>query len=187
MPRTPRSDLDPGLYHLTARANRRDKLFRAERDRVIFCDLVAKVSRPETFLVRGHCLMTTHYHLLVETQTAELSDAMRDLNGIYAKWFNKEHGFRGHVFEKRFDAEGISSESHLLEVVRYVALNPVRAGLVSTPARWRWGSFAAVMGGVPAPSFLDVSWTLRLFSEDDGEARRQLSSFVSFGSGASAA
>jgi REP element-mobilizing transposase RayT len=187
MSRTPRSDLDPGLYHLTARANRRDRLFRGERDRVMFCDLVAKVSRPETFLVRAHCLMTTHYHLLVETHTAELSDAMRDLNGIYAKWFNKEHGFRGHVFEERFNAEGVSDEPHLLEVVRYVALNPVRAGLVSMPARWRWGSFAAVMGGVPAPSFLDVSWTLRLFSDDDTEARRQLTSFVSFGSGASAA
>jgi len=187
MPRTPRSDLDPGLYHLTAKANRRDRLFLAERDRVMFLDLLAQVSRPETFLVRSYCLMGTHYHLLVETQTAELSDAMRDLNGIYAKRFNKEHGFRGHVFEKRFDAEAINDEVHLLEVVRYVALNPVRAGLVSIPARWRWGSFAAIMGAVRAPSFLDVSWTLRLFSEDDTEARRQLSSFVSFGTDSSAA
>jgi putative transposase len=186
MARTPRSELDPGLYHLTARANRRDKLFLGERDRVMFFDLVAQVARPETFFVRSYCLMGTHYHLLVETQTAEFSDAMRDLNGVYAKRFNKEHGFRGHVFEKRFDAEAIRDEVHLLEVVRYVALNPVRAGLVSMPARWRWGSFAAVMGAVSAPSFLDVSWTLRLFSEDDAEARRQLSSFVSFGAGASA-
>jgi putative transposase len=187
MARTPRSDLDPGLYHLTARANRRDKLFRVERDRVMFCDLVARVSRAETFYVRGHCLMTTHYHLLVETETAQISDAMRDLNGIYARWFNKEHGFRGHVFEERFSTEGISTESHLLEVVRYIALNPVRAGLVSTPARWRWGSFAAIVGAVRAPSFLDMSWTLRLFSEDEVEARRQLSSFVSFGADSSAA
>src|SRR5207244_11563466 len=124
-----------------------------------------------------YCLMSTPYHLLVDTQTAELSDAMRDLNGIYAKWFNKEHGFRGHVFEERFSAESVTTESHLLEVVRYIALNPVRAGLVSTPARWRWGSFAVVMGGVRAPPFLDASWTLRLFSEDDTEARRQLASW----------
>jgi putative transposase len=187
MPRSPRSDLDPGLYHLTARANRRDKLFLGERDRVMFCDLLANVSRPETFLVRSYCLMGTHYHLLVETETAQLSDAMRDLNGIYARRFNKEHGLRGHVFEDRFDAEAINNEAHLLEVVRYVALNPVRAGLVSIPARWRWGSFAAVMGAVRAPSFLDVSWTLRLFAEDDTEARRQLSSFVSFGADSNAA
>ena len=153
----------------------------------MFCDLLAKVSRPETFLVRAYCLMTTHYHLLVETPTAELSEAMRDLNGIYAKWFNKEHGFRGHVFEQRFHAVDVEKEWHLLEILRYLALNPVRAGLVSTPGRWRWGSFAVVMGGVRAPSFLDVSWTLRLFSEDDADARRQLSSFVSFGPDASAA
>ena len=169
MPRAPRSGLDPGVYHLTARANRRDKLFLGERDRAMFCERLAKVSRPETFLVRAYCLMTTHYHLLVETQTAELSEAMRDLNGIYARWFNKEHGFRGHVFEERFHAVDVAEEWHLLEIVRYLALNPVRVGLTSTPAAWRWGSFAAVMGGVRAPSFLDVSWTLRLFSGNDAE------------------
>src|SRR5919204_3614233 len=151
MPRTRRSDLDPGLYHLTAKANRRDKLFLGERDRVMFFDLLAKVSRPETFLVRSYCLMGTHYHLLVETQTAEISDAMRDLNGIYAKWFNKEHGFRGHVFEQRFHAAHVDDDWHLGEVVRYLALNPVRAGLSPLPEQWRWGSFAAVMVQAPAP------------------------------------
>jgi REP-associated tyrosine transposase len=187
MARARRSDLEPGLYHLTARANHQDRLFRGERDRATFCDLVTKAARPETFLVRGYCLMTTHYHLLVDTRTAEISDAMRDLNGIYARWFNKEHGFRGHVFEDRFNSESVATESHLLEVVRYIALNPVRAGLVSIPARWRWGSYAVIMGAVPAPAFLDVSWTTRLFSEDDSEGRRQLSSFVAFGADSSAA
>jgi putative transposase len=180
VPRTARCPLEPGLYHLTARGNRGEKIFLDERDRVVFYGRLAQAARPETFLVRAHCLMSTHYHLLVETATAELSAAMRDLNGMYARWFNKEHGFRGHVFEERFSAVHVQSEWHLLEVLRYLALNPVRAGLVPTAAHWRWGSYACVMGHVQPPSFLDVSWSLRLFSRDGGEARRQFASFVDY-------
>ena len=146
----------------------------------MFCRRVATASTPETFFVRAHCLMSTHYHLLVETRTAQLSAAMRDLNGIYARWFNKEHGFRGHAFEDRFHAEQVEKDWHLVEILRYLALNPVRAGLATAPGHWRWGSYAAVMGLVRAPTFLDVAWTLRLFSHDPGEARRQFASFVDY-------
>jgi putative transposase len=180
MPRPPRT-LEPGFYHLTARGNRGAAVFLGDRDRATFCDRVARASRSETFLVRAYCLMSTHYHLLVETETAQISTAMRDLNGIYAKWFNKEHGFRGHVFEQRFHAAHVDDDWHLGEVVRYLALNPVRAGLSPLPEQWRWGSFAAVMAQAPAPRFLDIRWTLRLFSQDDSEARRQLASFVGSG------
>jgi REP element-mobilizing transposase RayT len=180
MPRPPRS-LEPGFYHLTARGNRGAAIFLGERDRATFCDRVAKASRRETFLVRGYCLMSTHYHLLVETETAQLSGAMRDLNGTYAKWFNKEHGFRGHVFEQRFHAVHVNDDWHLVEVIRYLALNPVRAGLSPLPEQWRWGSYAAVMAQGRPPRFLDTGWTLRLFSDADDEARRQLSSFVGSG------
>ena len=180
MPRPPRC-LAPGFYHLTARGNRGAAIFLGERDRAWFCDRLTKASRPETFLVRAYCLMSTHYHLLVETETARLSDAMRDLNGTYAKWFNKEHGFRGHVFEQRFHAAHVDDDWHLEEIVRYLALNPVRAGLSASPEQWRWGSFAAVMAQTRAPRFLDVGWTLRLFGSDEADARRQLSTFVGSG------
>jgi REP element-mobilizing transposase RayT len=173
--------LEPGFYHLTARGNRGGAIFLGERDRATFCDCVVKASRGETFLVRAYCLMSTHYHLLVETETAQVSDAMRYLNGTYAKWFNKEHGLRGHVFEQRFHAAHVDDDWHLAEVVRYLALNPVRAGLSPMPEQWRWGSYAAIVAQAPAPPFLEISWTLRLFSDDDLEARRQLTSFVGSG------
>jgi hypothetical protein len=124
--------------------------------------------------------MSTHYHLLVETETGELSAAMRDLNGTYAKLFNREHGVRGHLFEDRFYAGLVEGDWHLLELLRYLALNPVRAALCVAPAAWRWGSFAAVMGKAPAPPFLDIGWTLRLFSREDADARRQFSNFVAY-------
>jgi REP-associated tyrosine transposase len=179
VPRRPR-DFEPGLYHLTARGNRRERLFVADRDRSLFCEELAKASQPDRFLVRAYCLMSTHYHLVVETETGEVSAGMRDLNGTYAKRFNKEHGVRGHLFEERFYGGAITSDWHLLEVLRYLALNPVRAALCAAPAGWRWGSFAAVMGKAPAPPFLEIAWTLRLFSREDAEARRQLSSFVEY-------
>jgi putative transposase len=178
MPRTARHPLEPGFYHLTARGNRGERIFLTERDRTTFFRLVERTAAPESFVVRAYCLMSTHYHLLVETQTAELSAAMRDMNGIYARWFNKEHGLRGRLFEERFHSEHVEDDPHLLEILRYLALNPVRAGLALTPARWRWGSFAAVMGWTRAPSFLDVRWSLRLFSNDVSAAKRQFSKFV---------
>ena len=178
MPRTARHPLEPGLYHLTTRGNRKERIFLTERDRVTFCGRIERAAAPDTLLVRAYCLMSTHYHLLVETQTTELSAAMRDVNGNYARWFNKEHGLRGRLFEERFDSKHVEDDAHLLEVLRYLALNPVRAGLALAPARWRWGSFAAVMGRMRAPSFLDVQWTQRLFSNDVAAARRQFSKFV---------
>ena len=179
MPRTARRPLDPGLYHLTARGNRREPLFLTDRDRVVFLQELSRAAAPETFLVRGYCLMSTHYHLLIDASTGELSDPMRDLNGIYAKWFNREHCFRGNLFEGRFHSTRIEGDWHLFELLRYLALNPVRAGLCDMAPSWRWGSFAAVMGQVPRPRFLDTAWTLRLFSSDDADARRQLSDLVS--------
>jgi REP-associated tyrosine transposase len=180
MPRQARCPLEPGFYHLTSRGNRGAQLFGGERDRAVFCGLVARAAQPQAFGVRAYCLMSTHYHLLVETQTAEISAAMRDVNGIYARWFNKEHGLRGHLFEERFHSKHVADDWHMLEVLRYLALNPVRAALAVTPAEWRWGSFAAVMGHTRPPPFLDIRWTLRLFSKDDTAARRRFSAFVEY-------
>lgn len=180
MPRVPRRPLEPGLYHLTANGNRGQWLYLEDRDRVVFLHELAGAARPGTFFVRAYCLMCTHYHLLVDTKTGELSDAMRDLNGIYARWFNKEHGFRGRLFEERFHSKPVVDTWHLFEVLRYLALNPVRAGLCATPDEWRWGSFAALTGHTHPPRFLDPGWTLDLFSNDPVSARQQLASYVSY-------
>ena len=174
MARPPRGPLEPGLYHITARGNRRAPIFVLDRDRVSFLRLLGPIVRAHEWECRAYCLMTNHYHLLVETRTGELSTGMKKLNGAHALRFNKDHGFRGHLFEERFHHETIRDEWHLYNVIRYIARNPVEAGLCEEPADWRWGSLAAVVGRTRPPDFLDITWTLRLFDSDDEEARQRL-------------
>ena len=177
MPRLPRN-LEPGLYHLTACGVRSERIFLTGEDGSSYLELVGEVTDPEDFLCRGFALMPTHTHLLVETRTGRISDAMRRLQGVYALRFNKRHDVAGHVFRGRFGSEHITTEAYLMEVIRYIALNPVRAGLCGTAVAWRWGSIACILGRRRPPDFLDVAWTLRLFHEDPAEARRRLAEFV---------
>src|SRR5207248_10804310 len=136
MPRLPRN-LEPGLYHLTACGVRSERIFLTGEDGSSYLELAGEVTDPEDFLCRGFALMPTHTHLLVETRTGRISDAMRRLQGVYALRFNKRHDVAGHVFRGRFGSEHITTDAYLMEVIRYIALNPVRAGLCGTAVAWR--------------------------------------------------
>jgi hypothetical protein len=122
--------------------------------------------------------MPNHYHLVVETPNADLSLGMQHLNGAYAKAFNDQHGLDGHLFQGRFHAVVVESTWHLLELTRYLAVNPVTGGLCAHPADWPWGSYAAVIGGAPSSSFLAVEDLLRCFGPDPARARQALRAFV---------
>jgi putative transposase len=178
MARHPRGPLEPGLYHLTTRGNRRDPIFVDDRDRVGFLRLLGTVVREQEWQCRSYCLMTNHFHLLMETRTGDLSTGMKKLNNTYALRFNKDHGFCGHLFEERFCHTPIRDEWHLINVIRYLALNPVEAGLCAEAEDWIWASFAAVLGRVEPPDFVDVEWTLRLFGDDPEFARERLPRLV---------
>jgi putative transposase len=180
MPRTPRRPLDPGLYHITAVGVRDEPIFLDEFDRFGLYRLLHEESDPDHFVVRAFCEMTTHYHALVETPSGDISARMRRINHVHAIRFNQAHGYRGHLFRDRFSSKPVADEWYLFECLRYIALNPVRAGLCDKPEEWRWGSYATVMGTAPRPPFFDPSWTLRLFSDNDEEARRQFGGFVAY-------
>jgi putative transposase len=123
--------------------------------------------RRHRWLCHAYCLMTTHYHVVLETTEATLSAGMHVLNGCYARTFNRRHGTKGHVFDARFGSRLVSSQSHLLDAVRYVALNPVRAGLSETPQAWPWSSYATLLGDFePLAGIVDRRRTLALL--DDG-------------------
>jgi hypothetical protein len=124
----------------------------------------------------AYCLMKTHYHLLLETPKADLADGMRRLNSLYAMSFNRRHQRVGHLFQGRYHSVVIQTESHLLEVLRYIALNPVRAGKCARPVEWRWGSYNATVEG-KAPPFLSLD-VLRAFGADSSEAVAGFRSFV---------
>jgi putative transposase len=177
MPR-PLRQLEPGFYHLTACGVRSERVFLDGEDGSSYLELVGEVSDDQDFICRGYCLMPTHTHLLVETRTGQISDAMRRLQGVHALRFNKRHDLAGHVFRTRFHSKHVDNEWYLMEVIRYLALNPVRAGLCGRAEAWRWGSIGCVLGVRRGPDFLDSLWTLRIFDDDPVEARRRLAEFV---------
>jgi putative transposase len=139
MARQPRSHLPDGVYHATTRCDDDRAIYLDDLDRRAFMRRLAIVARRWTWTIHAWCLMTTHYHLVVETARAALSDGMRELNGPYARRFNVRHGRRGHLFEERFAAHTIDGDEHLEATCLYVISNPVRAGLCGTPEDWPWG------------------------------------------------
>jgi hypothetical protein len=127
--------------------------------------------------------MGNHYHLLVETLEPTLSRGMRDLNGVTTQRFNRRHGRTGHLFEGRFKAILVEKEAHLLEVARYVVLNPVRVGLARSAASWAWSSYKATAGLAEGPEWLETAWTIEQFGRRPADARRRYAAFVAEGKG----
>ena len=140
MARLPRYLLPPeGIYHVTTRGVHGVAVYSDDRDRLSFLALLADVVRRYEWECHALCLMTTHYHLIVETTLRQLSAGHQRLNGVYAQdHFNRRHGRRGHLWGDRFWSQVVESEEHLLAACSYVLANPVRAGLCANPADWRW-------------------------------------------------
>ncbi len=138
MGRRPRSWLNDGFFHVTSRRNGGTALFLDDDDRISFIQLLASTAEGSRWACHAYCLMTTHYHLLLETSQQSLSKGMQRLNGIYAQEFNRRHLRKGHVFEERFSAYVIETEEHLEAACNYILNNPVRAGLCAEAAQWPW-------------------------------------------------
>ena len=137
MPRRPR-DQGPGHFHVTARGNDGLDIFRTVDDRRVFLALLERVVRDLEWSPFAWCLMTNHFHLIVETPQPNLSAGMRRLNGVYAQWFNAFHERRDHLFGRRFWAKRIMDDAQLQASADYVFDNPVRAGLCANRWDWRW-------------------------------------------------
>lgn len=168
---------------MTSRGNASACIFVDDVDRRVFLELLACVVARFAWLCHAFCLMGNHYHLLLETPRPNLSRGMRCLNSVYAQGFNRRQRRCGHVFQGRFHAVHVEKESHLLEVARYVVLNPVRARLVETAAEWPWSSYGAALGTAPCPSFLTLDWILAQFADERTRARERYSGFVAEGVG----
>lgn len=141
--------------------------------------MLAECVERYNLVCHAFCLMPNHYHLLIETPDGNLAPAMKHLNGVYSQAFNRRHDKVGHVLQGRYKAIVVEKESHLLEVCRYIVLNPVRAKLVSTPGEWRWSSYRSQVGEARAPRFLTIDWLLRQFHDSDRlQAERRFRSFV---------
>jgi putative transposase len=181
MPRPPRVAEPGAVYHVFTRGNRKEDIVADDTDRARFLQIFGDVAARRSWRCIAYCLMTNHYHFVLETPRDDLSAGMHALNGRYARAFNRRHGFSGHVFEKRFAAAAAESQWHQLELCRYIVLNPVRARLCEHPGEWPWSSYRACVGASEPEPFLDIKGLLALFGRDPASARRAFQSFVENG------
>jgi len=152
------------------------------RDYEVFLATLVEAGRLAQWNCLAYCLMPNHFHLLLTRVDATgLSSGMQSLNGTYASRYNAAHERTGHVFQGRFHDELVRRDEHLLESIRYIALNPVRGGLVSRAELWRWSSYGATAGIHRRQTWLDDQAVLGLFDTDEAAARRRYAEFVASG------
>ncbi|MEO6326891.1 MAG: transposase [Thermoanaerobaculia bacterium] len=178
MTRPLRLEFADALWHVTARGNGRTDIFKDDVDRTLFLEILGRTVELYRWRLHAWVLLGNHYHLLLETPEPTLSRGMRDLNGIFTQAVNRRHGRVGHLFQGRFNAILVEKESHLLELIRYVVLNPVRAGLAKNAAGWKWSNYQSTAGLVPAPEWLDTEWTLAQFGKRRQKAIESYRAFV---------
>lgn len=183
MSRPLRIEYAGAVYHVTSRGNEKKPVFKDDHDREVFLNTLQHVNKRHHWICHAYCLMTNHYHLLIETPEGNLSLGMRQLNGVYTQLFNKYHGRNGHLFQGRYKAILIQKDSHLLEVCRYVVVNPVRARMVEAPEAWKWSSYLATAGKAKPHPCLTTDWVLGQFSGKRGKAESEYRQFVKWGIG----
>lgn len=178
MARPLRVEFPGAIYHITSRGNARQEIFVSKDDWMIFLSILQEVIEQYNWLCYAYCLMPNHYHLLIETLEPNLSLGMRQLNGVYTQRFNNKHNRVGHLFQGRFKSILVQRESYLLELCRYVILNPVRAKIVSHPKGWKWSSYLATIDKARKPKFLHSDWILSQFSPNRTTAIKAYNQFV---------
>lgn len=185
MARPLRVEFEGAVYHITSRGNAGQAIFLDDSDRLHLLDVLREVVERFGWICYAYCLMSNHYHLLIETPRANLSRGMRHLNGVYTQSFNRRHKRTGHVFQGRFKAILVEKESHLLELARYIVLNPVRAKMAKHPRQWTWSSYRATVGEIVSPVFLSAGWLLEQLDRQPKRACLTYRQFVREGIGLS--
>ena len=184
MTRPLRIEFAGALYHVTARGDRREPIYDDDEDRRAYLDILGEVVEDFNWICHAYCLMGNHYHLVVETPDGNLSKGMRQLNGLYTQYSNRRHKRVGHLFQGRYKAILVDKDAYLLELSRYVVLNPVRARMVKRPNQWPWSSYHAMVGAQNPPKWLIVDALLVQFARSRAVARRRYERFVAEGIGA---
>lgn len=181
MARPQRLEFPGAIYHVTSRGSEQQVIFTDAEDRTFFLDTLARVAKRFHWICHAYCLMDNHYHLVIETLEGKLSIGMRQLNGIYTQHFNLRHGFEGPVMQGRFKAILVERDSFLLEMCRYVVLNPLRTRTAKSPEKYAWSSYRATAGLADAPEFLSTEWVLRQFAKQKKTAEKRYQEFVAEG------
>jgi REP element-mobilizing transposase RayT len=183
MARPIRLELPDAIYHVTTRGNGGGDIFADDQDRQQFLTVLAEVVSRAGWIVYAYVLMDNHYHLLIETPNSNLSRGMRQLNGVYTQRFNSRHGTGGQVFQGRFKAILVERNGFLLELCRYIVLNPLRLKAVKNISRYKWSSYRATAGEATVPVWLNTGWILDHFGRSSVVAQRKYAEFIEAGTG----
>jgi len=182
MARKPRIHYPGAVYHVILRGNTGQALFFRGNDRHRFYQLLGEAQEKYGHRIHAFCLMRNHIHLALQVREVSLSRIMQNLSQRYTIWMNRRQRRTGHLFQGRYKAILIDADAYLLELVRYVHLNPVRAGIVKCPEDYAWSSHRAYVGQEKIP-WLTTDWVLAQFSEERKLARRRYQEFILEGVG----
>jgi len=180
MTRPLRLEYPGAVYHVMSRGDNKHNIFLNDHDRRRFLKIYQDVVERQLWETYAWCLMDNHFHLVIETPEPNLSEGMRLLNGIYTQYFNNNKGRVGHLFQGRFQSIVVDKNTYLMELLRYVALNPVRSGHVDTPEKWPWSSFKATAGLEPCPPWLNADQVIDAVSERMGSKEDRQKSYFDF-------
>lgn len=185
MARPIRIEYAGALYHVTSRGDRREDIYVSDDDRIDWLGVLGQTCQRFNWVIHAYCQMSNHYHLLVETIDGNLSKGMRQLNGVYTQHFNRRHSQVGHLFQGRYKAILVQRDSYLLELSRYIVLNPLRVKtkMVKNLDQWPWSSYPAIMGLAPTAEWLDTDWLLNQFGRQRKLARLNYHKFIMQGKG----
>lgn len=177
MSRPLRLEIPGGLYHVTSRGDRREDIYHDDTDRLAWLSVLGQTCERYNWRIHAWCQMSNHYHLIIETVEGNLSAGMRHVNGVYTQAVNRRHDRSGHVYQGRYKSILVERDSYLLELSRYVVLNPVRAAMVKNARQWKWSSYHAMIGTEPRPEWLETDWLLGQFGS---QRTRQIERYVEF-------
>ena len=180
MTRQLRIEYEGALYHVTSRGNQRGKIFWDDKDRQRLKTILERTKERYGYLLHGYVFMSNHYHFLIETPRANIKRVMQNINTSYTVFVNRKYHRAGHLFQGRYKAFIVDKETYLLELGRYIHLNPVRARVVRRPEDFRWSSYRDYIGGRD-DGLVDTDETLGLFSKRRGVAIRRYREFVNEG------
>ena len=178
VPRTARVKSNTGIYHLIWRGANRQEIFHDEEDWKMFLDILKKYKVKLNYSMYAWCLMSNHLHLLMKEGDENISNTMKRIGVSYARYYNGKYRTTGHLFQDRFRSENVEERAYLLTVVRYIHQNPVKAGMVMRPDRWKWSSCCGYYGQEIYPvGLLDYQLLLKMYSPDIKTAQKQFKAF----------
>ena len=178
MARPLRVEYPGAFYHVMHRGNAGEDIFKSIRDREIFLEYFAKAVERFGIKIHTYCLMTNHYHMLIETPQSNLSQAIKWINVSYAAYFNRKRSRSGHLFQGRFKSILVDADEYLKPLSRYIHLNPMRAKIVNVLAEYKWSSYPAFIGKIKPPDWLETDWLLSIFGKKRNLAAKSYQAFV---------